>query len=412
MKRILFVDDEANILEGLRRTFRTARERWEMQFVVGAEEALRAFEAGTFDVIVSDMRMPGMDGATLLEIIRDRYPDTARIVLSGYSEEVLSMHILAVAHRCLSKPCDPLELREAIENVCLLRDVINADKIRKIVGGVSELPSLSATYTRLLKVIQNPKTSIGEVVNLIEKDVAMSAKILQVANSAYFGLPKKAANLQGAAMYLGMATIKNLVFATEVFRVFTPHASLPKGFCEDLQLHSFRSAQIAGALPVHHEMRDIVFIAALLHDSGKLLLASAMPEAYSAILKESQARNVAQFEVEEGQLGTTHAEIGAYLLGLWGIPFPAVEAIAHHHRPARYAHGTSSQAPLLNATDAVYCANLLAHELEEHPNDDQGNELSEYARSYLGESGLLPFYADFRQRAVQAVAHGDSIGQS
>lgn len=404
MRRVLFVDDEVNILDGLRRTFRGARDRWEMEFVVGAEEALRACESKSFDVIVSDMRMPGMDGATLLGIIRERYPDTARIVLSGYSEEVLSMHILSVAHRCLSKPCEPAELREAIENVCLLRDVLSTEPIRRIVGSVSELPSLSTTYMQLLKVIKDPETSIGDVVNLIEKDVAMSAKILQVANSAYFGLPRRAANLKGAAMYLGIATIKNLVFASEVFSIFKPHASLPKGFCEDLQRHAYRSALIAGTLPVPHEMRDIVFIAALLHDIGQLFLASSMPESLSAILDTCAKEQRDLYAVEEEQLGTTHAEIGAYLLGLWGIPFPAVEAIAHHHRPARYVQGTQGASPALSATEAVYIADLLMNEIETHPEDETGKMLGEDARSYLSDRGLLQLYPEFRQHAVLVTA--------
>ena len=213
MKRILFVDDESRVLDGIRRMLYAERKRWDMQFALGGEAALEACEAGGFDVVVSDMRMPGMDGATLLGHIRDRFPSSARIILSGYSEIALATKAVPVAHRFLAKPCSASELQSTIERLCTLQDLLCAPEMRKIVGTVGELPSLSITYTSLTQAVRDPDTSIERVAGIIEQDVAMSAKVLHLVNSAFFGMAQRVTSLQGAIGYLGMETITNLALA-------------------------------------------------------------------------------------------------------------------------------------------------------------------------------------------------------
>src|SRR5262249_16266396 len=156
--------------------------RWDMEFVLGGEAALRACEAANFDVIISDMRMPGMDGATLLGHIRDRFPSTIRIVLSGYAELTLATRAVPVAHRFLTKPCTASELQNTIERVCTLQDILSSPEARKVVGAVAELPSLSSTYTSLTKALGDPNSTIDQVGDIIGQDVGMSAKVLQLVN--------------------------------------------------------------------------------------------------------------------------------------------------------------------------------------------------------------------------------------
>ncbi|WP_420237482.1 HDOD domain-containing protein [Telmatobacter bradus] len=397
MKRILFVDDESNVLDGIRRMLHADRERWELQFAVGGEAALRACETCSFDVVVSDMRMPGMDGAELLSHIRDRFPSTARIVLSGYSDLLLATRAVSSAHRCLCKPCTSSELRATIERVCSLQETLNTPEIRKIIGSVSELPSLSSTYARLIQAMQNPATSISDIASIIERDVAMSAKVLQLANSAFFGLPQQVTGLTGAATYLGMATIKNLALASEAFRVFVPDSRIPHSVCESLEQHSYHAATIAGLLPVDRGIQDVTTLGALLHDIGRLFLASAMPDVFCSALSQASERGCKTFEAEQELIGTSHAEIGAYLLGLWGLPNLTVEAIAYHHHPTRLMHSG------LDSCAAVYVANLIAHELDEHPNDVRCTELSEADRISLEALDLLDQFPALRERALQCI---------
>ena len=397
MKRILFVDDESNILDGIRRLLYSDRTHWDMQFALGGEAALKACEAGSFDVVVSDMRMPGMDGATLLSHIRDRFPSTARIVLSGYSDALLSARAVSVAHRCLSKPCSASELHAAIERVCSLQEILNTPEIRRVVGTVGELPSLSSTYSCLMQTVKDPNASINQVADIVEKDIAMSAKVLQLANSAFFGLSQRVTNVMNATQYLGMVTIKNLALVSEAFRVFEPDSRIPQSVYESMQRHAHQTAVIVGLLPIDRGLRDVTVVAALLHDIGRLFLASAMPDEFCSTLLLARERGCRPFEAEEELLGTSHAEIGAYLLGLWGIPNLAVEAIAHHHHPTRIPHSG------LDSTVAVYVADLLAHGLEDHPQGSTELDIEESDRVCLEALGLLEQFPTFRERAFQCL---------
>jgi HD-like signal output (HDOD) protein/CheY-like chemotaxis protein len=396
MKRILIVDDESKILDGIRRMLHGDRDRWEIEFAVGGEAALQACEAGSFDVIISDMRMPGMDGATLLSHIRDRYPSTARIILSGYSEITLATRSIPMAHRFLAKPCTASELQSTIKRVCALQDILHTPEIQKNIGTIGELPSLSKTYTDLAKAVQDPNGSIETVAKIIEQDVAMSAKMLQLVNSAFFGLARTVTHPKNAVSFLGMETVKNLALASEAFRVFAPDSRIPQEVYESMQVHAQRTAAIAGALPGDTKSRDITVLAALLHDIGRLILASRMPDKFCSVLSSVRERKCEPFEAEEELMGTSHAEIGAYLMGLWGLPNLAVEAIAHHHHPTRIPHSG------FDSSVAVHVADLLAHELDAPTRQSAPPDLKESDRACLETLGILPRLAEFRELAKQS----------
>ena len=395
MKRILFVDDESKVLDGLRRMMYAERNRWQTEFALGGEAALQACEDKPFDVVVSDMRMPGMDGATLLGHFQVRSPGTARIILSGYSEASLAVRAGHVAHRFLAKPCNAVDLCSMIERVCTLQDVLCTPEIRNVIGTIGALPSLSITYQSLTRAVNDPNTSINEVAQILEKDIAMAAKVLQLVNSAFFGLAQQVTSLQSAAVHLGMQTIKNLALTSETFRVFVPDKRIPRSVVESIQHHAQLTAAIAATLPVHRDIRDATILSGLLHDIGRLILASKMPAAFVASESNAAGGGLDLVEAEEQLLGTSHAEVGAYLLGLWGIPNLAVEAIAHHHHPTRIPHTG------FDSSTALYVADLLAHELTVHPNDAAGDELSESSRNCLQALGVFPQYAEFRSLALQ-----------
>ncbi len=401
MKRILFVDDERNILDGVRRLLYTQRRRWDMHFVLSGEEALAACDIKPFDVIISDMRMPGMDGATLLGHIRDRFPQTARLILSGYSEVALATRAAPVAYRVLAKPCDGIELQTAIDRILTLQDIFGTPELRSIIGSIGELPSLSSTYNDLSHAMRDHNTSIQDVARILEKDIAMTAKVLQLVNSGFFGLAQAATSLHSAVSFLGMETIKNLALTTDTFTIYTPEPCIPPTFCEDMQHNARRTALIAAALPfgpkADPRTREIAVIACLLHDIGTLVLATKMPEQFAAVLALMRARNCTQADAELQLLGATHAEIGAYLLGLWGINSLTVEAVAHHHQPTRIHHIG------LDASAAVYLADLLADQLELNPEDHEGNLLSEIDREALTTLDLLAQYPALRARAAEAL---------
>lgn len=404
MKRILFVDDESNVLDGIRRMLRSSRDAWDMEFVGSGNEALQACDECAFDVVVSDLRMPGMDGAYLLGEIRDLYPGTARIILSGYSDAELAAKAVGVAYRVLAKPCDPLELREAIGRVCTLQDVIGKPALRRVIGTIGELPALSATYLKLSRALQDKHTSVSTIATIMEQDVGMTAKILQVVNSGFFGISPQANSVAQAVSYLGMDVMKKLAMQTEIFRAFVPCAGIPASFWKDMQRHSRNAAIIAGTLPVARQIHDVTIVFALLHDAGSFALASAMPDRFARVLEKVERTGCSQVEAEEAMFGISHAEIGAYLLGLWGMRSIGVEAIAHHHHPSRIAHEG------LDPSLAVYLSDVIAHDVDEHPKESDGGGLSASDRMELETLGLWDDYPQFRARAMLALNLAGGVG--
>jgi len=356
VKRILFVDDQPEILEGLRDLLHGQRREWEMSFAPGPDAALAELEAKSFDVIVSDMRMPKMDGATLLARVRDRWPDTVRIILSGHTEVEAALRAVPVAHQFLAKPCSREVLRDVIERACRLRELLANEAIRSVITEADSLPSVPHLYTALMAALAEPEPTPKDVSRIIAQDVAMSVKLLQLVNSAFFGLGRRIANVHEAVVYLGLSTIKNLVLSIEVFHAF---ADAPDGAgltLEELHEHSLLVGRVAAQLAPRGQGAHDAYMAGLLHDVGKLILLANRPGYYAEVVVQALAEGRSLHAVEEERLGVSHAEIGAYLLSLWGLPNPIVEAVANHHAPGRV------ETQSFDLVAAVHVANALVHE--------------------------------------------------
>ena len=219
-KRILFVDDEPLILQGLERTLRPMRQDWEMDFAQGGAKALERFAASSYDVIVSDMLMPDMDGAELLKEIQQKSPTTIRLILSGHADQKYSMKCVGVAHQYLSKPCDPDALKNTLSRLGSPEFGLQNDCILKLLPSLERLPSIPAIYSEIVRLLNDPEVSLEQVGAVIAKDMAMTAQILRVVNSSFFGMPRRIAEPMEAASYLGIDTLKALVLAANVFSQF------------------------------------------------------------------------------------------------------------------------------------------------------------------------------------------------
>jgi putative nucleotidyltransferase with HDIG domain len=395
MKRILFVDDEVKVLEGLQRMLRPQRNEWEMAFAPGGEAALEMLAAAPFDVVVSDMRMPGMDGAALLRTVREKYPNVLRIILSGYTELETAFRTVPVAHQFLLKPCDQDTLRMAIERATSLMDVINSKMLVSLVGSLQDLPSLPRTYAALRSALADPNTSLDRVSAIVEQDLAISAKVLQLVNSAFFGVTREVTHIQTAISYLGVNTLQSLVLSVEVFRSFQSQKAVPGFSFEELQAHSQLTARIAGALPGLKSVASAAVVAALLHDVGKLVLTERTPEHFARALAGARQEKKPLFQIEEQLMGVSHAEVGAYLLSLWGIPYVIVEAVAHHHHPERVPHSK------LDVLSGVYFANWLAHDRSGEP-PAGARVLADLDQGLVAKLGLADQWDDWRAIADSA----------
>ena len=193
------------------------RDEWEINFAPGGKEALEWMESHPVDVIISDMQMPGMDGAQLLYEVLKSHPDTVRIILSGHADREMILRSVRPAHQYLSKPCNADILKSTIQRACNLRESLADEEMKKLISKMDTLPSLPSLYIEIMKEIQSPDSSIKRVATIIEKDMGMSAKILQLVNSAFFGVPRHISSPVQAVTMLGLEMIKALVLSIHVF---------------------------------------------------------------------------------------------------------------------------------------------------------------------------------------------------
>ncbi len=302
------------------------------------------------------MMMPGMDGAQLLTEVMKRHPQTVRLVLSGHSDQEAILRLVGPAHQCLSKPCNAEELRAAIARALAMRDLLANQQLKELTSRIGSLPTLPALHKQLTEELRKEEASLDRIAEIISRDIAMTAKILQLVNSAFFGLSQPAANVTEAVVYLGVNTIRALVLSVQVFSQFDQR-TIKEFSIEGLSQHCWMTAVVARRIAeveqTNPKCDDQCFLAGLLHDLGYLILASGVPEQYGQVLHGARESGRPVWEIEQAQLGATHAEVGAYLLGLWGLPTPVVEAVALHHRPAACAFRGFSPVLAVHVADAL-----------------------------------------------------------
>jgi HD-like signal output (HDOD) protein/CheY-like chemotaxis protein len=354
-KQLLFVDDDRNILEGLQRSFRAMRNEWDMKFAASGAEALEIMSENHVDLIVADMRMSGMNGAELLGEVMKCHPAAIRMILSGHADADLIMKSVGVAHQFISKPCEPetlkLIVRSALEFGALLKD----DNLKSVLSNIGTLPSLPAQYYKIVNELQDPEASSQKVGQIIADDPSMTAKILQLANSAFFGRRRSVTNAVEAVTYLGMDRIQHLFLAVHAFSQF----KLPQTSSFSIDLlweHSITVATLAKAIANQEgagkEIADAAYTAGLLHDIGELIFACRLAEQQAEALALAISGAMPLWKAEKEVLSATHADVGGYLLGLWGLPETVVEATTYHHCPSESKTNDFCPLTALHAADS------------------------------------------------------------
>lgn len=380
MIRILFVDDEPNVLDGLRRMLRVKRHDWQMAFAGGGEAALAAMREEPFDVVVSDMRMPIMDGAELLGRIRDQWPDTVRLVLSGQSDQELTIRAIGPAHQYLTKPCDPKALETTINKAFSSQAKARDKTVRELVAGFDSLPSLPDAYAELVAEMNSSEACIESAGRIISRDIGMSTKVLQLINSSFFGMPVHVTDVEHATALLGLSIIRPLVLSANVFRQFENKA-LGSFRLSSMVDHSLcvamHARQIAVMENAPSEAVDNTLLAGLMHDIGQMMLAENFPDEYDHTIELTHTTGQRLVDMERKAFGVTHAELGGHLLSLWGLPSDITQAVEFHHDPQLVVDDVF--APLAAVHAAEVC---VARENEGAP-ENQG-----FREEYFDQIGL------------------------
>ena len=359
LQRVLFVDDDAQVLQGLRSGLRRQRQTLDLSFAQGADAGLAALSRGSYDVVVADMRMPSMDGASFLRIVMEQQPDVVRIVLSGYTDRNNVLRALGIAHQFLSKPCPTDTLADVLSRAAALRGLIGDERLRRFMSRLMSLPAEQSISDQLVDTLILPGSSATSVLRIVEQDLALSAKLLQIVNSSAPGPIKPVGTLDDAVARMDRDTLRALALSSCLVQNVEQSASLPGLSLARLHEHALLSARIARRLMTNTADGELAFTTALLANAGKLVLWLWWPERF-ALVVEACRSGVPPREAEQLLFGFTHAEVGAYLLGLWGLPASSVEAVAFHHEPRPTARGGATR---LDVVTAVHVACALADEM-------------------------------------------------
>jgi HD-like signal output (HDOD) protein/ActR/RegA family two-component response regulator len=370
MKDILFVDDDRDLLDSVRARLYKHRHDWNMKFVLSGDEAIAALEQQHFDLVVSDVRMPGMDGGQLLAVVKQRWPRSMRIIVSGYSDPVQAVRLTSLAHQYVAKPCDGRELENIIERCFYLQDLLAQESLRNVVGRIGKLPAMPKTYGLLQSALAQPSVTAAEIGDIVNADAAIASKVLQITNSAFFRLRKPMVRIKDAVTYLGFATVRNLVLSAEIFSQWQAPKGLGDVDPEQLQTHAQCAAAACKALAGGRASPDDAWLAGLLHDIGYWILIQECPRELADAIELARREGLSLLECERRITGATHAEIGAYLLGLWGLPYAVVEAVALHHTPkAVTPHGYDLVGALAISHSLLDAANAYAIFPASRPDD-------------------------------------------
>ncbi|MBI9112490.1 response regulator [Maridesulfovibrio ferrireducens] len=356
---ILFVDEEKKQIEAFKKMLMPMSGQWELHFANSAKEALELIEIQPFDIVVTDFHTTGLPDGELISEVRKQQPGAIRFILSKDQNTNKSMHSAMYAHQFISKPCSAKELIETIERCLRLKNIFLNERVSKAIASIDELPVMPSLYIKLEKELRKEDVSIKNIGLLISEDLAITSGILKLVNSSFFGLYSKITTPEKAATMLGISTIKGLVLGMHIFN--SSKTEYLDFSIENLGEHCLYTALLARAV-IQAEGADTdtaekTFLAGFLHDIGKLILCVSYQPEYSEILKIVQNENIPMSVAEKEIFGFTHAEVGAYLLALWGFDETVVEAVYSHHNL------TEPDSDMLSPAAAVHIADTFEHEL-------------------------------------------------
>lgn len=355
-KNILLVDEDILILKALKRSLRLFNDQWTVSYAQNPPEALEKLEQGSIDVLITEVHLTTTDGERFLRSFLTRHPNAARIILTGYTAADAIFKFAGLAHQLLAKPWSDQALIETIQRADLISKMLSDQKLKRTLNLIENFPSIPSVYLELSQKLKGGEPSLQEIGEIIIRDPSLVIKLLQIVNSPYYGLPMPVTDPQKAVALLGLDVVKGFVLTSGLFNQYEKK-KIAYFKIDALWQHSLKTAnivrQIAKNEKLGKEISEASFIASLLHDVGKIIVASNFPDEFKEICSRSELENTPFWHVEQQILGATHAEIGAYILGLWGLPLAVIKAVHEHHQPDLNGHAEIDQITLLHIANAI-----------------------------------------------------------
>ncbi|MCP4548141.1 MAG: response regulator [bacterium] len=354
--KVLFVDDEPEVLARLKDELQNQGDGWSFAFAESGRKALVAMDIKNFDAIVVDTDMPNMDGPKLLKKVQRRFPGTVRIILSTGMGAEMGLKSLGFAHQALPKSTSPANICMAISRTFRMRDLFLDKSFHRQISRIRSLPTPPPTYRELVKEFQAQEPSIKKIAGIISHDTGLTAKMLQILNSAFFGLPTRITSPLHAVTLLGLDMIQTLALASGVFRQFEVQRMgyiTPEWISDHGIAVGKLAKQIAEELELSPEICENSLLAGMLHDVGKLMELAFFRDQFKGAFDTARRDDQLLVDAEREQMGVGHSEMGAHLMGLWGMPNSVVEAIAFHHCPLQAGDLGLSELVTVHIADAL-----------------------------------------------------------
>lgn len=381
MTHVLFVEDDADTTSLLRSTLIEKHPDWDVRFVRSGEDALELMEHRTFDVVVTQAVLHGITGAELLSIVRYQSPTTTRMVMADLAQSSALSAGASVAHRVLLNPVNVHTIAEVIQRTSGLQTTLQDPELQAMISSIDILPRPSEVVRSLNELLDLPGVSALQAARTIERDPAMTAKLLSVINSAYYGLSHHVTEVSEAVAYLGLDVVRNLCVSNELMRSLEGNSPLTQSAVQLLTEHAVAVAHVARELLPDRHSASNAYAAALLCDVGLLVFAANAPEKLLELQVQVMRSNLPLTEVEMEVFGVHHAHVSAALLELWGLPEPIVEAVASHHD----AHMLPGET--MNLAHAVYIAERIVTARHQVLEDVEWNHEDLLEDDYLARIG-------------------------
>lgn len=358
LKSIIFVDDDIQILKAIKRVL--IETEYELFFSESAEDALEIMSKNLIDMVVTDVRMPGMDGIELLQRIKKEYPDTIRMILSGFADEQEVMLTLQnnLAKAYMRKPWNNDELVRVIEQNLGNSKAHLPHEIISFINNMDKIPTLNDRYQNIQKAIRE-ENDIEFIAKEIEKDPAIAAKILQLANSAYYGI--KTGSLKKALSIIGINELQSLLLSIEIINCL-PVAEANCSIAEKIWNHAYYTSKLQNIIQMKFlgkQGTNLNATAGLLHKIGIVFMIMFYADDYVALLKDSmENKDYFLRERELQKYGFTHSEISAYLLRSWNVPEQIIEIAEFYDSPLNDAVRDKDLACIIHIAQHYACEHL------------------------------------------------------
>jgi putative nucleotidyltransferase with HDIG domain len=329
---------------------------YEIFTAASGKEGLEFLAKTPVDIVVSDLVMPQMSGHEFMGHVANEHPESMRIVISAHDDQLTVAQCLMFGHRYFNKSIDLPNLASILKRIARLKHQVGTGKLKRVISGLGALPTLPRLYFQLNEAVNSPFSSLSEIADIIQQDAGLTVKLLQVANSAYFGMSRRVLTPLEAVQVIGIEVLRGIVLCVHAFK-FYQERQIKSFSPTELWSHSLRTAHAARRLAEYENLSraecDEAFVCGLLHDIGKLIMAANADSDYAEVVQRSRSEALPMDRVEQEIFGATHAQVGAYLLGLWGLPESVIDAIELHHSL------DTISAPGFSSLTAVHVAQAL-----------------------------------------------------